>query len=241
LSRWRAYTRAMSAKSIRRVVLVIVALGLMSMGAGYAFGASETVTAAPGCCTYSKASFTIDAGSVGSFQVPAAGVVHTVTATDNGPDHEPLFDSGNVSSGQTAAIDGTQYLAPGTYHFFCVIHGPSMSADLIVTGNGTPVARPDVAVKFLSHKLAKVTSSRKLKVKLSATTASHGVTVTVQKGSKKLGSVRKIDLDAGSSRTVKVPISSTARKALAKLASAKLKATATVPFGAPASAKRRLH
>jgi plastocyanin len=241
LSRWRAYTRAMSAKSIRRVVLVIAALGLMSMGAGYAFGASETVTAAPGCCTYSKASFAIDAASVGSFQVPAAGVAHTMTASDNGPDHKPLFDTGTVSSGQTAAVSGTQYLAPGTYHFFCTIHGPSMSADLIVSGNGSPVARPDVSLKLLSHKLSKVTSSRKLKLKLRAATASRGVTVTVQKGSKKLGSVRKINLDAGSSRTVKVPISSAARKSLSKLDSAKLKATATVPFGAPASAKRRLH
>src|SRR4051812_30386182 len=132
----------MPVRSIRRVIVAVAALGVMAMGAGYAFGASETVTSSTTCCTYSKPSFTVDAGTVGSFQDQTTGIPHTVPASDDGPDKKPLFDTGTVSSGQTAAVNGTQFLAPGTYHFFCEIHGPSMSADLIVTANGAPVARP---------------------------------------------------------------------------------------------------
>jgi plastocyanin len=231
----------MAGRSIRRVVVAVVGLGLMAMGAGYAFGASETVTSSPTCCTYSKASFTIDAGTVGSFQNQTTGIPHTMTASENGPDNKPLFDTETVSSGQGAAVNGTQYLAPGSYHFFCEVHGPSMSADLIVTGNGTTVARPQISLKVLSKDLGKVASSGKLKLKLSAVTASADIDVSAQKGPKKLGSVRKVNLAAGASRVVKLALSSSARKALEGLSSAKVKATAEVPFGAPAQAKRRLH
>jgi plastocyanin len=230
----------MSARSIRRVIVAVVALGVMAMGAGYAFGASETVTSSPACCTYSKPAFTIDAGSVGSFQNSTPGIPHTMTASENGPDNKPLFDTGDVPSGQSAAADGTQYLAPGTYHFFCEVHGPSMSADLIVSGNGTPVARPAISLKVLSKDLGKVASSGKLKLKLSAATASEGIEVSAQKGSRKLGSVKNVNLAAGTSRVVRLALKASARKALQGLTSAKVKATAVVPFGASAHAKRRL-
>src|SRR4051812_15374866 len=105
----------MAARSIRRVIVAVAALSLMAMGAGYAFAASETVTSSPACCTYSKPSFTIDAGTVGSFLNQTAGVPHTMTAADKGPDSKPLFDTGTVAGGQGAAADGTQYLAPGSY------------------------------------------------------------------------------------------------------------------------------
>jgi plastocyanin len=231
----------MAGKSIRKVIVGVVALGVMAMGAGYAFGASETVTSSPTCCTYSKASFTIDAGTVGSFQNQTAGTPHTMTASDNGPDNRPLFNTGTVSSGQSAAVNGTQYLAPGSYHFFCEIHGPSMSADLIVTGNGTPVARPAVSLKVLSKDLGKVASSGKLKLRLNAASASNGIDVSAQKGSRKLGSVKGVNLAAGASRVVKLALKSSARKFLQRLSSAKVKATADVPFGAPAHASGRLH
>jgi plastocyanin len=236
-----AYIRAMQARSIRRVIVAVATVGVMAMGAGYAFGASETVTSSPTCCTYSKPSFTIDAGTVGSFQNQTAGISHTMTASDNGPDNKPLFNTGTLSSGQGAAVEGTQYLAPGSYHFFCEIHGPSMAADLIVTGNGTPAARPRITLKVLSKDLGKVASSGKLKLKLSAATASDGIEVSAQKGSRKLGAVKTVSLAAGASQVVKLSLSSSARKALNRVSSAKLKATADVPFGAPAEAKRRLH
>lgn len=226
--------------TVRRVVVVVLALGALAMLAGYAFGATETVNTAPACCAYAKPTFTIDAGTVGSFQNQTAAIPHTMTAARQGPDYKPLFDTGTVSGGQSAAVQGTQYLAPGTYHFFCRIHGPSMSADLIVGPNGTPVARPQVALKLISPKLGKVVSAGKLKLKVSAATESDGIEVTASRGAKKLGSVKGLDLAAGTSRTVKLKLSSVGRRALEDLTTAKVKASAAVPFGAPATAKRSL-
>jgi plastocyanin len=231
----------MHGSTMRKVIGGVVGIGAIALGAGYAFGASETITSSPSCCTYTKSTFTIDAGQVANFDNGTAGTPHTVTAPTNGPDKNALFDSGTTPGGGQSPVDGTQYLAAGTYHFICEIHGPSMSADLVVTGNGTPVARPEVAVKVLSRKLDGVVSSGKLKVKLSAATASDGVSLTARKGAKKLGSKRNIDLSAGASRTVKLPLTAAGKNALEDLSSAKVKVTGSVPFGAQDTAKRRLH
>jgi hypothetical protein len=45
---------------------------------------------------------------------------------------------------------------------------------------------------------------------------------------------------AGASRTVKLPLTQSGKKALKNLASAKVKVSAAVPFGSPATAKRTL-
>ena len=228
-------------RNTRRIVIGLAAIGAMALGAGYAFGASETITTSPTCCSYSKSTFTIDAGQVANFHNETPGVPHSMTAASKGPDHKRLFNSGITSSGKQAAVNGTQYLAPGTYHFFCLIHGPSMSANLIVNGNGAPVARPEIAVKVLSSKLDAVASSGKLKLKLSAATGSANITLTAHKGAKKLGSKRSVDLGAGVSRTIKLPLTAAGRKAMAGLGSATVKVIGSVPFGSPASAHRKLN
>lgn len=190
---------------------------------------------------YSQPTFTIDAGQLATFQNTTPGFMHSMTAATNGPDGQHLFNSGVTASGSQSSVNGTQYLAPGTYHFFCLIHGPSMSANLVVTGNGTPVARPQVSLKVLSSKLAKVASSGKLKLKISAASESSGVSVAARKGVKTLGSSKNIALAAGATRVVKMSLSGAGRKALTNLHSAKIKVTAAVPFGSPATAKRTLH
>jgi plastocyanin len=215
---------------------VIAAAGF---GAAHAWGVAETITSSPACCTFSKATFTTDQGEVVTYQNPG-GASHDVTASSNGPDGKPLFASSTIPSGQ-APVSGTQYLAAGTYHFFCTVHGPSMSADLVVTGNGSPVPRPAFAVKILSSKLDKVASGGKLKLKVTASTESDGIELTASKGAKKLGSKQNLDLGAGTSRTLKLRLTRAGRRALKGRASAKINVTGTVPFGAPAVAKRRLH
>lgn len=222
------------------IIFALVSIGALSLLGGYAFGASETITTAPACCHYSKSTFTIDAGQVAQFQNQTSGFDHTMTAALKGPDRKALFNSGITSFGSQAPVNGTQYLAPGTYHFFCLIHGPSMSADLVVTGNGTPVARPKVTVKVLSTKLTKVASSGKLKLKLKAVTDSNDVTLTASKGAKKLGSKPSLNLAAGTAKTIQLPLTGAGRHALQGLGSAKVKVIAAVPFGASASAKRSL-
>jgi plastocyanin len=221
------------------VILGLAAIGAAAFGAPHAFGAAETITSSPACCTFSKDTFTMDQGQVATFQNPGGGISHNVTGSGNGPDGKSLFRSATITSGQ-APVDGTQYLAAGTYHFVCTIHGSSMSADLVVTGNGAPVARPDIAIKVLSRKLDQVVSRGKLKVKVSASTEGSDVTLTARKGFRKLGSKRNIDLTAGASRKVKLPLTPAGKNALEDLGSAKVRVTGTVPFGSPATAKRKL-
>jgi len=68
-------------------------------------------------------------------------VGHDVTAKLNGPDGKPLFSTPIVERGQTAFVDGSQYLTTGTYDFFCTVH-PDMGGALTVTAAGTPQERP---------------------------------------------------------------------------------------------------
>ncbi len=114
-----------------------------------------------------------------------------------------------------------------------------MRSDLAV-GAGTPVARPDIELKVLSTKIDKVVSSGKLKLKVTAPTASADVLLTAKKGARKLGTKGGLSLTAGSSRTVKLTLTTAGENVLEDLNSAKVKATGTVPFGSPDTAKKKL-
>jgi plastocyanin len=218
-------------------IVGLAALAAGALSVGVASGAAEAITASTTDNTFTKASYVIDQGEVATLDNPAASE-HNVTATGNGPDGNELFRSATISGGQ-APVNGTQYLSAGTYRFICTIHS-GMAADLVVTGNGAPVARPAVKLKLKSRKLDKVVSSRKLKLKLSAPTQSDGVTVSARKGARRVTAKKHVDLAAGSSRTLNLKLTGAGRKALGRLDAAKVKVTATVPFGASASAKRKL-
>jgi plastocyanin len=221
----------------RNGIVGLAVAGAAAFGAAGALGVTETITASQTCCTFAQPTFSIDPGQVGTFQNPGA-VSHNVFASGNGPDGEPLFSSDTIGSGQTP-VNGTQYLTPGTYRFVCTIH-PEMTADLVVSGNGTPLARPDVDLKLVSKKLHKVLGSGKLVVKVSASAASNDVVLTARKGARKLGSKRNIDLAAGASRTIKLRLTQSAKNTLEDLESAKVKVSGAVPFGSTVTAKRTL-
>jgi plastocyanin len=221
----------------RKAIVGLAVTGAAAFGAAHALGVSETITSSPACCTFSQPTFTIDPGQVATFQNPG-GASHNVVASGKGPDGEVLFLSQAINSGQ-APVNGTQYLGPGSYPFVCTIHA-GMSANLVVTGNGSPVARPAVVLTVVSKKLHRVLASGKLNVKVSASALSSGVELTARKGARKLGSQSNIDLAAGASRTVKLPLTQSGKKALKNLASAKVMVSAAVPFGSPATAKRTL-
>jgi plastocyanin len=223
---------------VRRVILALAVTGGAVVGAGQAFGASEAITTSTTCCSYGKASFTIDRGTTATFDNQDPGTSpHDVTAFDtSGAKNQPLFRSAEINLGQTP-VSGTDSLAPGTYRFFCAVHPTQMSGQLVVT----PSSSPTVAITILSRKLGPVASSGKLKVKLRGLLASNTVSLTARKGSRKLGSTRVTHLARGASRTVKLPLSRSGKNSLRGRGSAKVKVTAAPPGDTPVSATQRLN
>ena len=221
---------------MRRLIVVLVVTGVAAFGAAQALGASEPITTSTTCCSYGKASFTIDQGTVATFDnLDPGSSQHDVTAAKNGKGNQPLFRSATINAGQTP-VTGTDRLAAGTYHFFCSVHPTEMSGDLVVIG-----VPSGVTVKVLSRNLGGVVSSSKLKVKLTATVARSGISLTASKGKKTLGTKRGVNLAAGASQTVALRLSRAGRNTLKSSGSAKVKVTATVPGASPATAKQRLH
>jgi plastocyanin len=222
--------------SVRRVIVALAVIGVVAFGAGQALGASEAITTSTTCCSYGKASFTIDRGTTAIFQNQDPGTSpHDVFSVDSGAKNKPVFSSAQINVGQTP-VNGTDSLGAGTYRFFCTVHPTQMSGELVVT----PSASPTVAVTILSSKLGPVASSGKLKVKLRGLLASNNVSLTARVGKRKLGTMGGIDLSADASRTVKLPLSRSGKNFLSGRGGAKVKVTAAPPGDQQVSVARRL-
>ena len=99
--------------------MALAVIGVAAFGAGQAIGASEPITTSTTCCSYGKASFTIDQGTVATFDNLDTSVTqHDVTAVKSGKGGAPLFRSATIGAGQTP-IDGTNSLAPGRGSWAC--------------------------------------------------------------------------------------------------------------------------
>ena len=165
---------------------------------------------------------------------------HDVVATKKGPDGKPLFSTPLARGGETKVVQGTQYLAAGTYHFICSFHGAGMSGDLTIDGSsGSASPRPSVKLTFPAQSLKQVRKSG-VKVKIKATTASKKVKVTAKAGKVTLGTSRALDFTAGQSKTVNLPLTKAGRKAIARPKSVQIKLSAAVPYGKSASASRKV-
>jgi plastocyanin len=220
----------------KRIILALAVAGVAALGVAHALGASEAITTSTTCCSYGKASFTIDRGTLATFDNEDPGTSpHDVTAFDNGAKNRPLFRSAQITLGQTP-VTGTDALGPGTYRFFCTVHPTEMQGQIVVT----PSSSPTVAVTILSSKVGQVASSGKLKVKLRGLLASTNVSLTAKKGSRKLGSTKVASLAAGASQTVKLPLSRAGKNSLKNLKNAKVKVTAAPPGDQPVTVARRL-
>ena len=172
-----------------------------------------------------------------SSQFQVTGDSHNVTAHQNGPDGAALFRTPTISSG-TTGVQGTQYLSAGTYTFFCTVHPTTMQATLIVTGNGTPQARPSGSLSVRSKKLAKV-SKKGILVAVTASTTVDGASLTAKLGKTTIGKAGGLSFAAGqTSQTVK--LSKAGRNKLKGKKKATVSVTADIPFGAPATGKAKL-
>jgi plastocyanin len=211
------------------VPLALVSLALLPAGAS----AVADVIRSSGNQSFDKSTYNSGAGDLVQFQHTGGGS-HNVTSTQS------LFSSATISTG-TTPVNGTQFLAPGTYPFICTIH-QNMQASLIVSasGGGAPVARPDIELKIISRRLDKVVAKGKLVLEVLAITRSDDVSVSARLGKKALGQITDLDLAAAQSSKVAMKLKGGITRRLAKLEKAKVKAEATVPFGDPDSATRVL-
>ncbi len=212
------------------------------------FGATATAQAAGDivsdkeCCTFVQDTFTQMAGEVPNYVNPAGSEsVHNVTSTQTGAGDKPIFESKTISAGESAPVDGVQYLSDGTYPFICSIHGASMSGDLVISG-GTPLVRPkpEVKVSIPSQKLKKVRRSGKIKAKVKGVTDASGIKLKILKGKKTLGSASKVSVSGGKTKTVTVKLTGKGKKAIKKGKKIRLQVKATVPGGKSVKAKRTL-
>jgi plastocyanin len=214
------------------VMVAVVAIGAMGYAA-YAL-AADTITATDD--RYSAPTYTMNQGERPTFANGGANQ-HNVTAQQNGPDKRVLFSTPTLNGGGSAAVDGTQYLTAGTYTFFCTIHPTTMQATLVVTGNGTPQARPSATAKLRTKTISKALK-KGLQVAVTASTQVNGGTVTAKLGKATLGKTGA-SLSAGA-QNVKLKLSKAGKSKLRKKSSAKVTVTVDVPFGAPATAKGKL-
>ncbi len=133
------------------VVLIGGAIAVLSPGGAWAAPANVTTTFDN---KFNAPSFDHDPGTVATVAWTGGGP-HDVRSYATDVNGQPLFSSERVFLlfPASAPINGSQFLAPGTYSFFCTVHGASMSSALRIPG--TPPATgsagsPDAAYGGLS-------------------------------------------------------------------------------------------
>lgn len=199
-------------------------------------GASQDITPDGTCCTFTAPNFTIDAGTLAVFDNHTR-TVHDVNASTKGPDGKALFRSKQFNN-DSGPVDGTQYLAPGTYRFICTIH-LGMRSSLTVLPGGKPNARSSAAVVIPGQKLGKVASDGKLTVRVKGETAAAGIVLNAKKGNRRLGVARDVTVAAGRTKTVRIKLTPSGVRAL-RGGSAAVTVEAAVPFGKASKASRTL-
>jgi plastocyanin len=199
-------------------------------------GGTRTIVAADN--SYSLPNYTIAQGE----QPPLQNIGvnrHDVTARQIGPDGKNLFFSPTIGTGSTT-VNGTQYLTAGSYAFYCTVHPFEMSANLVVTGAGTPVARPLIDVKILGKDIDKAVRKGRLAARLQAQTISSDVRLELRLGKSVIGSKVNVDMGASQSKILAVTLTKAGKAKLAARDRATVKLTGSVPFGSPDTSKKKL-
>jgi plastocyanin len=224
----------------RRFWLAVAAAAIAAMlGTGIALAASDTIVAAGESFDRQGPTgdtpYNTDPGVVVQFQ--DAGGIHNVTARTTGPDGQALFRSPTINGAGSAGVDGTQYLAPGDYQFFCTVHPTTMHGTLHVTGNGTPQARPSVTLKGRKTSVAKAIKKGVL-VNINASTKIDGAALSLKLGKATIGKAT-LSLAAGP-QTDRIKLNKAGKSKLRHKSKAKLSVIGNIPFGFPASGKVKL-
>jgi plastocyanin len=221
-------------------LLAGAAVLLAALGGGVAW-AADTIRSSALSNTYAQRTYDMAAGEIPTFtNETAGGIPHDVAAVAKGPDGKFLFKSRVIGSNRSTPVSGAQYLAPGSYPFFCTIHGRGMSATLRV-GPGNQAPRPRIDATVPSQRIGAVRRSGKLLVRLAAAgSAASGAALVARVGRTTIGRKRGIAVPEGASRQLRISLSRRGRAALAGRDQALVKVTATVPFGRSDVARRLL-
>lgn len=218
-------------------MIAVAAVLAALIAAGSAFGVAQTIVGND-TNTWSQAVYTMDQGDRPLLQ--NAGVnPHNATASTNGADGRPLFETPTIGTG-TAQLDGTQYLTTGSYVFICTVHPSTMIATLAVSGNGTPVPRPSVNLKVLSKDIDKVAAKGRLSIRVQAASASQDVDVTAKLGKRTIGEAKDLNLAAGATQTIVLRLAKAVRNLLGKKDKATVQVEGTARFGEPTTGKGKL-
>jgi plastocyanin len=177
----------------------VAAVLLLAIGAAVAY-ADATIYAGPPN-QFFQGDVTIAQGEAITF-TNVDTVPHDVTAGAKGSDGKPLFQSSQIGPGQSAPVEGVEYLAAGSYPYICSIH-PFMKGTITVSSDGTPKPRPGgggggagsattpaatdsaaptVTVRVLDTKRSKVRKRRSLQVAVTSDEAAT-FTITARSGS----------------------------------------------------------
>jgi plastocyanin len=213
-------------------VVAVAALGVMGYAA-YAL-AADSITATDNA--FNAPTYTMNQGERPSFTNGGANQ-HNATARQNGPDGKVLFSTPTLGGGQSATLDGTQYLSPGSYAFFCTIHPTEMQATLVVTGNGTPQPRPSASLTLRTKTISKALK-KGLLVSINASTQINGAALTAKLGKATIG--KTTTSLASGDQTKKLKLSKAGKSKLRGKSTARVSVTADIPFGSPATAKAKL-
>lgn len=224
-----------------------VTLGCAAAVAMAAPAQAQTVVEAQVVWRFDALSYTIDQGGAVLFRNrdAASPGPHNVTASDSGADGRPLFASSTVGNGQDAPVTGAERLVTGSYPFICTVH-PFMQATLVVTAQGTPATDPppppppsappaqpaaaDTQPPLVTAALRGKLRARSLRLRLEAdepATAEAVMTVRARGRTLRVGRVTTQLQGAGRPVTVTVRVSARARRALARLRSARVQTVVT--------------
>lgn len=239
---------------MRRIALIalVASVPLAISGASSAC-AADTISALEKCspkygCSFSAATYWMSAGESPLVVMPAVlDYPHDVTSLANGLDGRPLFESSEVGAGKSAAVNGAQYLPPGTYHFICSIHreptifGTRMEAYLLVGDTGVPPQpRPTMDLRIGRQSLAHALRGGALLVSARAEEPSDQARFIVKSGNRTLSVMNGISVGPKGFQRIGLRLGPIAHRVLEGRGTAAITVTGAVRYGEPAVLHRTL-
>lgn len=224
--------------------LAIAAVGLLTAVPSRSL-AADVISAPERCspktgCSYSASQYSMSAGESPLIAMPPIlDFPHDVTSADKGADGRTLFESAQVGAGQSAVVEGAEYLNPGVYHFICSIHsfptiyGTRMEANLVVLDNGAPKPRPAIEIGLPRQTLAQVLERGALMVTARAEGVAEQVKLIARVGKRTVATRTGLTLTSGGFRSFRLRLSRGGRGDLGNRHSAVVSLIGSARFGEP--------